>query len=147
MSLRKHITDGVNGEGQCVSYCPACGPVCKHGDNSYECVLCQVPTPDQGMREALEWIAEGHYTDSSGDRSGHPGYQRVGADARNVARDALAALSTPQTVTPTDADREAARQLLAPWILNHYDRRNDDQLPGLAEDIETAAQAIADGRS
>ena len=34
----KHILNDVD---DCVSYCPACGPPCKHGDNSYECVICK----------------------------------------------------------------------------------------------------------
>lgn len=34
----KHIT---NAEGDCVAWCRACGPVCKHGDNSKECVECR----------------------------------------------------------------------------------------------------------
>lgn len=34
----RHIT---NEYGDCVHWCPACGPVCKHGDNSFECEECK----------------------------------------------------------------------------------------------------------
>lgn len=35
----KHIT---NEEGDCVSWCPACGPACKLGENSKECAKCKL---------------------------------------------------------------------------------------------------------
>jgi len=38
MDNPKHVT---NDEGDCVSWCPACGPVCEHGDNSLECEECK----------------------------------------------------------------------------------------------------------
>lgn len=34
----RHI---VNWAGECVPWCPACGPACKHGENSYECEECK----------------------------------------------------------------------------------------------------------
>jgi len=33
-----HITDEY---GDCVHWCPRCGPQCKHGNNSLECLECQ----------------------------------------------------------------------------------------------------------
>lgn len=60
-----------------------------------------MPNSNNKLLAALRWIAEGHKLDSAGVMSGHRGNQRVGADARTVAR---AALSTV-TVEPTDQTR------------------------------------------
>jgi len=37
-AMKKHITKD---DGDCVSWCPACGPACKHGENSKECTKCE----------------------------------------------------------------------------------------------------------
>ena len=39
-AVTQHITNEMD---ECVSYCPACGPPCVHGDNSFECKLCDLP--------------------------------------------------------------------------------------------------------
>lgn len=46
----EHILNDV---GECVGYCPACGPVCKHKDNSLECELCKVDN-QCGMQLSVE---------------------------------------------------------------------------------------------
>ena len=51
------------------------------------------------------------------------------------------------TTPVTEADREAARGLLTARRLNYYiadEARRE--LPGFADDVETAAQVIADAR-
>ena len=37
-----HITDE---HGDCVPWCPKCGPACKHGNNSLECQECKGTSP------------------------------------------------------------------------------------------------------
>jgi hypothetical protein len=34
----KHV---VSACGDCVPWCPACGPACSHGENSFECATCK----------------------------------------------------------------------------------------------------------
>lgn len=38
LNKKEHI---ISETGECVEWCPACGPECRHGYNSYECKLCK----------------------------------------------------------------------------------------------------------
>ena len=48
----KHITNEV---GECVSWCPACGPQCRHGNNSKECQECKAERERQTKPTKQIW--------------------------------------------------------------------------------------------
>jgi hypothetical protein len=52
----RHITNDV---GECEPHCPACGPQCAHGENSYECEKCKAgeapPLDLPKLEEMIAW--------------------------------------------------------------------------------------------
>lgn len=47
---REHYPDET---GECPHWCPACGPPCEHGENSYECERCKAAKADAPELEGV----------------------------------------------------------------------------------------------
>ena len=45
----------IGAHDECVPWCPACGPACEHGANSYECAACAEPDVSA---EPSDWPAK-----------------------------------------------------------------------------------------